>query len=111
MKPEKKQPVTYRKTMKQNPIELKGETKPQLSWGTQHSSPYSTLLSLFEGRNRLEISKDVDELTTKQLDLIHKATSKAKCPILFKCTQNTKINNHFLGHETNLIKLTRTEII
>lgn len=71
----------------------------------------STLLSLFEGRNRLEISKDVDELTTKQLDLIHKATSKAKCPILFKCTQNTKINNHFLGHETNLIKLTRTEII
>ena len=101
MKPEKKQPITYRKTMKQNPIEeLKGETKPQLQLGN------STLLSLFKGTNGLEISKDVDGLTIKQLDPIHKAPSKAKCPILFKCTQNTKINNHFLGHETNLIKLT-----
>lgn len=66
--------------MKQNPIERKGETNPQLQLGN------STLLSLFKGTNRLEISKDVDELTIKQLDVIHKAPSKAKCLILFKCT-------------------------
>lgn len=41
MKPEKKQPITYRKTMKQNPIELKGETKPQVG-------ELNTPLSLFE---------------------------------------------------------------
>ena len=62
----------------------KGETKPQLQLGN------STLLSLFKGTNRLEISKDVDGLTIKQLDPIHKAPSKAKRPILSNAHRTQK---------------------
>lgn len=84
--------------MKQNPYRTKRRNKATTTVGELNTPLF------VRGRNRLEISKDVvDELTTKQLDLIHKAPSKANASILFKCTQNTKINNHFLGHETNLV--------
>lgn len=85
MKPEKKTTHYLQENNEAKPYRrTKGETKPQLQLGN------STLLSLFKGTNRLEISKDADGLTIKQLDPIHKAPSKAKRPILSNAHRTQK---------------------